>query len=580
MSHSTLFHGPGGFLRRLLAQVDPGLVLALLIYALLAAFTVGEVGLVGEVAIGWALGEPPAVLLSTEPLTWADGLRAPGGGHRLGPLLASQVRPTEALIIGPLSLPLAINSYTGGLADWPARLVWGLTGSTAAVTFLHVALGGLFLALLHRFLAFHGSRLAAGIAAVLLATDWSFVFYRKVLGGTELLLLAGLLLAWWALWSRRWAAGRHGLLALAVGVGLALLAKITAALSLAALVLTALLTRWDKPRLRPPLPGRLWQPALALALLLSPLAVAALHQALAVPAEGHLVSHDFPGLQLERVAKAVSGGEGPVREGLGNLGLWAGTPLRFFELAYAAQGAPPTNPWRLVGWVVVALGVLLGWRDRHPTPSQALLRFTSVFLVLQVGLVGLVARDLHHLAVATPTACVLAGLALERVAALTTPRHSLARLRNAALLALPWALAGAAALLRTDGVVATIPVPTFTTSGQAALAALLEEEEVSRLVVADYESYGLLEVIRPEARVVHGWGAVASERGEALPQLLALAEGGHFLTVQASAKMVYNLRPSTTRLQTLAREQGLEVRVVGALEGEEAVLYEVRKTSP
>lgn len=572
-----MFHGPGGSLPRRLAQVDPGLALALVIYALLAAFTVTEVGLVGEVAVGWALGEPPAVVLATEPLTWADGLRAPSGGHRWGPLLASQVRPTESLIIGPLSLPLAINSYTGGPPDWPARLVWALSGSTAAVTFLHVALGGLFIALLHRFLVFHGSRLAAGIAALLLATDWSFVFYRKVLGGTELLLLAGLLLAWWALWSRRWAAGRHGLLALAVGVGMALLAKITAALSLAALVLAALLTRWDRPNLRPPLPGRLWQPVLALGLLLSPLALAAAHHALAVPAEGHLVSHDFPGLQLERVAQAVSGGKGPAREGLGNLALWAGTPLRFFEVAYAAEGAPPTNPWRLVGWAVVGLGVVLGWRDRHPTPSQALLRFTSVLLLLQVGLVWLVARDLHHLAVATPTACVLAGLALERVAALTTPRHSLPRLRNAGLLALPWAVAGVAALLRTDGLVSTIPVPTFTTSGQAALTELLDAHEVSRLVVTDYESYGLLEVLRPEAEVLHGWGAVASERGEALGPLLELAEGGHFLTVRASANMVYNLRPSAARLATVGRERGLDVAAVGALEGEEAVLYEVRR---
>ena len=91
------------------------------------------------------------------------------------------------------------------------------------------------------------------VAALVLATDWSFLFYKKVLGGTELLLQAAALLCLWALWSRRWGGGRHGLLALGLGVGLGLLAKATFALSLGALVLTALLTRWDRPRLAAPL---------------------------------------------------------------------------------------------------------------------------------------------------------------------------------------------------------------------------------------------------------------------------------------------------------------------------------------
>ena len=199
------------------------LVLALLLYLGLAASTVRDVGVVGEVAAPWGLETPPEVVVA-----WTDaGAPVLAGDHRAGPLAASQVRPTERLVLGPVSLPLAVNSYTGGPPDWPARAVHALTGSVRAVVALHVTLGALLLVLVHRFLRFHGSDIAAALAALVLATDWSFVFYRKVLGGTEILLQAAALLALWALWSRRWSGGRHGAAAIAVGVGVGLLAKAT-----------------------------------------------------------------------------------------------------------------------------------------------------------------------------------------------------------------------------------------------------------------------------------------------------------------------------------------------------------------
>jgi len=545
------------------------------IYAVLSMFSVTEVGVVGEVAIGWGLGMAPNVILDLDPLRWAGGAADVTAGHSWGPFVASQVRPIEAMSLGGLDLPLAINAYTGGPPDWPARLVYALTGSLGLVTALHVALGALFIALVHRFLLIHGTPLAATLAALVLATDWSFVFYRKVLGGTELLLLAAVLLTWWALWSRRWAAGRHGLLAFGVGIGFGLLSKLTFALSLAALLGAALATRWDRPRLRPPLPKKLWRPVAAVVLLTGPLWLTWLHHALAVPVEGHLRSHDFPDLQLQRVFTALEGGKAPARETLTNLGLWLGNPLGFFELAYEATGAPGWSPWRLVGWGVVLLGVGLGWRTRHPTPHEALLRFTSVFLVLQVGLIWLVARDLHHLAVATPTVAVLAGLALDQAAGLTAPRRSLPRLRNGVLLALPWMAAGTAWLLRTDGVVRSISVPTFTASGQGAIAELLEAQAVERLTLADYESYGMIELVAPDVEVAHAWAAVAGERGSALPAILDHAAGGHLLTLEASAPMVYNLRPSAQKLELAAAEHGHTVTRVAALPNEAAVLYRV-----
>ena len=76
-----------------------------------------------------------------------------------------------------------------------------------AIIAFHVGLGGLIIAGVHRFLRVHGSRLAAGLGALFLATDWSFLFYKKVLGGTEILLQGAALGCLWALWSRRWRTG-------------------------------------------------------------------------------------------------------------------------------------------------------------------------------------------------------------------------------------------------------------------------------------------------------------------------------------------------------------------------------------
>ena len=382
----------------------------------MAATSVRQVGLVGEVAIGWGLGRPPAVLLSVDPAIWADGSAIPSGGSVIGPLVASQVRPIEALHVGPLWLPVAVNSYTGGLADWPARLIFGLTGSLAAVGALHVALGGGLIALAHRLIRTWGGEIAAAITALLLATDAGFLFYRKALGGTELMLMLAGLLCLWGLWSRRWAGGRWALLGFAAGVGLGIGAKITFVITLAALLGAALLTRWDKPALRPPLPRRWWAGGGVVLLLIAPLWITAIHHAFGVPAEGHVLSHDFPGLQIQRVAGFLSAADTPARERWSNLSYWAGNPYAFLAPAYGAKPVAAWGPLRVLAWVVLAAGVALAWRRRVASQKEALIRFLSVYLALQVGLLLLVARDLHHLAQATPTLALLGGLAIERLA--------------------------------------------------------------------------------------------------------------------------------------------------------------------
>lgn len=567
-----------------------GLMVALLVYGLLALMTIRDMGVVGEVAQSWQTGRAGAVVVGTDPLLWSDGAAIQTAGHTLGPLIASQSRPIETLEIFGLALPLAVNQYTGGPPDWPARLLVALTGSTAAPVVLHVLLGALLIVLVHRFLRFHGTDIAATVAALVLATDWGFHFYRKALGGTEILLQAAVLLCLWALWSRRWAGGRHGLTALGIGLGLGVMAKLTFVLSFLALGLAALGLRNDKPPLRPPLPARPWMPLLWVVLLISPLMVAALHHALAVPATPHIVSHDFVQMQLSRVMNALSGGASQERESIAALWAWLGDPSLFLKTAWGAQVETrwhsdlleSGDQLRWLGWGLVGLGVLGAWRDRHPTPHLALLRLTSVLLVLQVALLWGVAKDMHHLAMATPIAAIVAGLALDTLMASFTPPRSPVRAGVCLLLATPWMLAGGMALMRTDAALETIPRPTVTQSGQSAIVDLLESNNVQRVMVIDYDLAGVLEPQLPGVEVIHGWGLASQMRKKALAPLLGLVEGGHLLVVPGAPAWRYNLKPRMQAVQAAASSAGLEAEEADRLPDGGAVLYALsrREGSP
>ncbi len=546
-------------------------VAALVLLALLGATTVRSVGLVGETSLTWTQARPPQVVLehTAEGPVMADGWST-------GPLVASQVRPVERLELG-IPIPLAVNTYTGAPPDWPAAIVWSLTSSHRAVVVLHLALGGLFIVLAHRFLRFHGSHHSGGVAALVLATDWSFVFYRKVLGGTELLLIASGLLVLWSLWSRRWAGGRHGAIAIAVGIGLGLMAKVTFAVTLVALGLAALATRWDRPSLKPPpTPNVLALIGLVLALS-SPVWLTLLHHAAVVPAAPHIQSHDFVGLQWERLWDGLGHlfGEGrdPARESPATLWWFLGNPLEWFEVAYEGTAQPRVGALRLIGWGLLLGGTAMAWMRRRQDRSDALLRFLSLFAPLQVLGLWLVNRDLHHLAQATPTLALWFGLASVRLVSLRANPRSLTGAALCALLALPWCVDGTLKLMRTDRVLATIAVPNFLEEGQAELQDLVRRNGVSTLHACDYDLYGMLEPLLPEVAVVHGWGDASrrfTERDEALADWVEGAAGGHVLVVRRSAPMIYNLTPSPSQMAELG---AVEIDRLEDEQGWWAVLY-------
>ena len=543
-------------------------------YLVLAYTTVRSVGIVGEVALGWIWGPPVDV--------WID-LDSPPSDHILGPFHARQTRPLERLVVGAVDLPLAVNSYTGGLPDWPARMVHAITGSTRAVQGLHLLMGAGILTAVFAFLRQYAGLGAAMAATMVLGTRWDFVFYRSVLGGTEAVLVASTLALIWAIWSRRWRGGPHGLLVIAAAIGIGLHAKLTFVVVLLAVSLSAALLRSDRSPMGPPEGSSAPRTVLAVLLPLLPLIVANLHQQALEPPFVH--SHDHLQLQLDRVANALRGGHTPGRESLGNLVDWMFHPLAFLGRAYQV-GPIPAAPWLLasVGWLLMLVGLVPVWRRPHPTPRDALLRFCSVLLPIGASSLLLVARDLHHLATMSVVVALVVGLAADQIAGLRFPARSIRRLLATLLLVSPWLASGAIELHQTDTVVRDMPVPTFRADGQQELAELLSGSGATSVWVSDYEAMGSVELALQAQRadhvqLHHAWGAASRRaRGEStsfLRDLLGAASGAHLLVVDASAPMIYNLRARGASLQRSATKEGVRLTEVGRLTDGTAVLYKV-----
>ena len=535
-----------------------GLVLGLVIYAVAAVFSAREVGVVGETDIGWALARPPDVSVG-----WSGGVTTllPA----MGPFEARDTRPSEVLRLGEAYVPIAINDYTGGLADWPARVVRSLTGARSGGVAVHLVLGAMLLYLAHRFLRFHGTTTAAGAVALLLASDWVFVFFKRVLGGTEILLQAAGLLVLWSLWSRRWKGGQHGTIAIAVGVGLGLQAKITFAATLSAFAAAALLTRWDRPKLKPPESVHLSWLVGIVGLCIAPLLLALIHRLeewspLAASQHPHAVSHDRLDLQWSRLSQGVVMG----RESIMNVARFFGNPLGWLADAWATDRRPTFDSVRFLGHGFVGWGTTLEWRRRTSSPSAALLRFLSIAVPFQIGFLTLLNGDLHHLAQATVPFALWGALALDRVAANFAPPRSVLRALVLGTLCLPAMISGVRSLAATDSVVRTARAHLFSRNGQDELRQLLDSSKAKRIVTTSYELYGMAEQLVPGVQFDHRWAAVS--RGDrSVAGLRAVVGCDHYLSVRGSAPFIYDWR---------AEGIGREVASLHDRTGAWAILYE------
>jgi hypothetical protein len=512
----------------------------------LAALAFRDVGLVGETAIAWALGRPPAVAVDLAPLAWADGLAEPTAGDAWGPLVASQVRPIERLHVLGIDLPLLVNAHTTALPDWPDRIAYAATRSLALVRFGHLAAGAALVSAAAWLAARLQSPRAAVLVAALLATDWAFGFYKAALGGTELALQAAVLLGVGAVLGQR----RPWMLPAALALGV--LAKLVFLPVAGALALVAVVAGVR------PVRRELGFALAAVVLAAAPYAIGALHHAWLVPSEPHVVSHDFPSVQWSRVTRWISGGHGGARESLAAVGSFFGNPLAFFGPAYGAEAPSPFSPLRLAGWLLVLRGALGGGRA---------VRILGAFLVLATIALLAVAREMHHLAMLTPVLALWAGLSLDTLAGTSALR--------AALVAAPLLAANLLALASTPRVLGTVHPPTFTAGGEEALVGMLRDAGVGRVVVSDYASYGVLEVLAPDLDVQHVWAYTSRRGSSGLVDVLRLASGAHFLVVESEAPLRYDLHPSEATLAEKAPAAHVRATRVAALPGERAVLYRV-----
>ena len=115
-------------------------------------------------------------------------------------------------------------------------------------------------------------------------------------------------------------------------------------------------------------------------------------------------------MQLKRVLDALNG-SGPPRESFSNIGHWLIDPLYFFELHY---GAAPQQTWWLLHPIALVIAVVaLRW-------ASTLCRWSWALLLAQVLLIGVVAKDMHHLAMAIPLLLLCFALLPGRIAVLTS----------------------------------------------------------------------------------------------------------------------------------------------------------------
>jgi hypothetical protein len=520
-------------------------LLAATAFVPIAWFSFRDVGLVGEATIAWTLRRPPQVAVDLAPLRWADGLLQPTAGGAWGPLVASQVRPIERIHLAGIDVPLLVNGHTTALPDWPDALVYAVSSSLALVRLGHLLVGAALVLATARLAARIGSPRAAVLVAVLLATDWAFGFYKAALGGTELLLQVAVLLGVSVLVGE----GRCRTLAAAMALGL--VGKLAFVPVGCAMAIVYLATG------RRPARRELVLGLAIVALAALPYAVGAAHQA-SIPSEPHVVSHDFPSVQWSRVTRWISGGHGGARESLAAVGSFFGNPLAFFGPAYGATTPSPFSPIRLLGWIFVLRGAFGAGRP---------VRILGAFLVLSALALLAVAREMHHLAMLTPALALWAALSLDALAKESNFR--------AAVIVTPLVAANVMALAGTGRVLATVDPPTFTASDQAALVALLRDNGVQRVVVSDYASYGMLDVLAPELDVQHVWGYTSWRGTPGLPNVLRLAAGAHFLVVESEAPLRYDLHPTAAMLEEKARFAHVGITRAAALPGDRAVLYRV-----
>jgi len=488
-------------------------------------------GSVGEVAIGWS--QNPNVLVQTNPSQYDLG-------EDWGMFRARETRPTEELILGSYHLPIMINGYTSALPDWPSRVLYALLPNPSILKLWHIALGGLLLLLILR--AFP-KRIAFPMS-ILLATDWSFLIYKHLLGGTEICLQLATIGLLWVVYHRKdW-----GWFIFWGLVGIQ--AKITFVFVLLPTLLCIFLFRLSLPQ------KNMVRGLCAGGILLLPFLISAVHH---TQITEHVRSHDTLTMQWARIAEAFQfSNRTALREQGQNVWYWLLDPIGFYEHIYQIKH-PHTyiRNIRIFGWLCLIICLFQRRKDKHVWLWSAVLCAQILFIIIGP-------KDLHHFAMIVPTFALWAAVLLG------TEKRKIMWIA-------PFLCSSILFNIQTDQLFSKITIPTFSASKQQQLISYMQQYKINRLLTLDYEIYGLLEYHQQDIDIIHGWPAISHQRYRALPHLLEELHDGHVIILKASMPMIYNLRPSKKQLELAAKKRGLHIE--DQLESNTISIYRVYRSA-
>ncbi len=480
------------------------------------------IGWVGEVTSMW--GPIPQTTLNS-PISC------------LGDLCLYPTRP----ILRWDTIPIFHNVYTASFPDWPLWMLYNLTESTTAIRCAQIAFAGTTMSILVYLTRSFLSPIHQWVLWLWLAMDWNFLFYKKALGNTELLLQLSWMVCVVALMHRVFSEDEQtkpiSLYGVPVAVALGCLCKITFVLNLLPLFIG---THWINPSKR-----RSWIIQITVGLVVGVIpSLLLLYWTSGV--EIPVRSHDFWTLQWERILSSVSGENTSIREQHLNGLMWLLDPLSFFERSYGVSNIV-WHGWSKFPVLLVYCGLFIQQRQ-----NRKMLALT-VILSTQVLTLTWIAKDLHHLAMATPLLCFWMVSMLQESNTSLIVKYTLCGL---------WLGSQSWILYDSPFIIDAVETPTFSERSQQSLVQLLDEHSVTGLTTLDYEVYGVLEVRMPHLTVKHAWPSISTQRWNALPQILEVASGGHLIVLQSSMSMIYNLSPSLNRLQSVAKKAHLHVEQI------------------
>lgn len=435
-------------------------------------------------------------------------------------------------------VPIWHNVYTGTFPDWIHYAWFQGTGNATGIRILQILFSTALIVQLCVWSRQLLSERGQWIFWLWLMNDWSFLFYKKALGTTEITLQWALMFSVFVLVSPKLRDSKY----LTGIITLGLWCKITFAITL--LPLLGLLY-WIPKEERKQYASKIIA-GTAIGLLPHMLMLYWTSQ-VEIPVR----SHDFWTLQWERIQSALSGDNTSIREQNLNLWTWLLDPLQFFTKAYGVQDIA----WHGWGKIIVYLGALFA--SLQARSNQKWQRITWV-LFSTVILLTWIAKDLHHLAMTTP----LLGLWL----VYTFDQSSW---KAQPLLVMGGLWFGTQLWTMTDApkIINGVETPTFTETRQQALEDLVTQNDIHHLITLDYEVYGVLEVRTPELAVTHMWPQISIERWDALPDIIRENKGSHLLVLKSSMPMIYNLQPSKGRLQSIAKEVHVSIKLIEAIDG-------------